>query len=167
MADIRSEAELRKALEGNLERAINNASVKVSKILLEQIKKDVYTEQNTWYERSGEFENAFTWKNIQRSATGIAKELFYNHYSMQWIPFDWRHGNPERSAVENLADILNLAFKDYQPGYTSGKKFGNRYFSHYRRPYWKNFIERLFEGGEIEKILTEELRSAGLNVTKI
>jgi len=129
--------------------------------LKEQIRQDVYTEKNSWYERTGEFEDAWLWSDVTKKVNALVVELSYDPKNMRYTPKDWIHGNPRESAVNNLADILNLAFNNYKAGYTSSLKFGDKHFSHFRRPYWNNFIERLFDKGELDRIITEEFSKHG------
>lgn len=158
---IRNEQDLRKIMQ----KAVNDVILVVSEKLLvklkEQIKQDVYTEPNTWYERTGEFENAFVWGSIRKGINSITREMSYDSSRVKHDG-KWVHGNPGRSSAENLADILNLAFNSYEPGYTSSLKFGDRYFSHYRRPYWENYIELLFDKNGLEKMFTEEFSKYGI-----
>ncbi len=193
------------------EEAIEAVSEKISTKLQDQIKSDVFTTPNEWYERTGEFEKSFKWGDIKTIITymkdyidipiyfqpyfpkpeetafslgrqlkiitvregvfkwgdikkivsSITKELSYDPSDMSWNPKKWQHGNPNQSAINELADILNLAFNNYTEGYTSDLMFGNRHFSHRRKPYWENFIKRLFDQGELEKMFTEELSKRG------
>lgn len=167
MTDIRNEAELRGILEKEIEGAIKNVSEKVLKELLATIRRDVFTEPNLWYERTGQFEKSWVWGQITKSVNSITRELYYDPSGVEYIAKKWQHGNPGQSAVDNLADILNLAFNNYRDGYTSGLKFGGKHFSHKRKPYWENLIKFLFDKGKLESFFVEEFKSRGMKVTKI
>lgn len=159
--EIRNDNDLKNLMEKLAGEAIEKATIRILNKLKEQIHKDVYTEPNLWYERTGEFESAWLWSDVKKSVNSIVAELSYNPKGMKYIGKDWIHGNPGRSAVENLADILNLAFNNYKNGYTSNLKFGGKHFSHFRRPYWNNFIEKMFTDGGLDKILSEEFKKVG------
>jgi hypothetical protein len=162
MTDIQNETQLQQELEKIIEKVFEIVSEKISQRLKAQIYKDVFTEKNTWYERTGDFERSWKWGSVKKSLLTITKELGYDPSDMNWNPKRWEHGNPGRSSVDNLADILNLAFNDYRAGYTSGLMFGNRHFSHFRRPYWENLIESLFDRGELERMFTQEFARYGI-----
>ena len=141
-------------------KAIERATDRILQKLKDQIKKDVYTEKNDWYIRTGEFESAWMWDKIKVTGKSIVTQMFYDsskvHHNGNWV-----HGNPRKSSVESLADILNLAYNNYSSGYTSSLMFGKRHFSHFRRPYWENFIEKMLDGRELDRILTEEFNAVG------
>jgi predicted Holliday junction resolvase-like endonuclease len=159
--EIKNEQDLKRVMEKLAGEAIKKATARILQKLKEQIQKDVYTEPNLWYERTGDFERAWLWSDVEKKVNSLVTELSYDPRNMRYIPKDWIHGNPGRSAVDNLADILNLAFNNYKDGYTSNLMFGNKHFSHFRRPYWENFIKNMFSNGELEKILSEEFGRVG------
>jgi len=160
--DIKNDTDLNILLADIVEKVILHISQDISDRLQAQIEKDVFTTPNEWYERTGEFEKAWKWTNVQKGITTITRELYYDTSEVRWNPDRWEHGNPGESAVDNLADILNLAFNNYAAGYTSDLMFGKRHFSHKRRPYWKNLISTLFDGGELDKMFEAELNKYGL-----
>ena len=162
--DITNDTQLRVVFEEKIRGAIENVSDKVLELLRRQIETDVFTTPNTWYERTGQFENAWKWGSIERVVNGLVREMSYDSKSVGYEDGTWTHGNPGQSASENLADILNLAWNGYRDGYTSSLMFGRRHFSHKRKPYWDNFIKKLFDRKELKKMFSEELRSQGLNI---
>lgn len=162
MTDITNEAELTKTLEQIIKLVIEHIAADISDRLQRQIETDIFTQDNQWYERTGEFENAWDWTPIRSSITEVTTELFYNSSKVHYHPKEWIHGNPGESAVENLADILNLAFNGYSSGYTSNLMFGERHFSHLRRPYWSNLMKTLFDKGDLDKMFDAELKKYGL-----
>jgi hypothetical protein len=78
----------------------------------------------------------------------------------------------------NFADIMNLAYNDYNPGYTSGLMVGSVYtdpygggeidtrhnMSDYRKPFWKNFKNKMTKGGKIRKYLRQEAKIKGITL---
>lgn len=161
MPDIRNPADVNKALMDIVEKVIAHIADDISRRLKEQIKRDVFTTPNEWYQRTGQFEEAWEWTKVKRSVRQIATELYYNPAGVEYDG-EWQHGNPGRSAADNLADILNLAFNNYQAGYTSSLMFGGRHFSHYRRPYWKNLIQELFDKGTLDVLFEAEFKKYGV-----
>lgn len=157
---IKNEAELNSLMEKLVGEALDKATVRILENLKLQIKKDVFTTKNDWYERTGQFEEAWEWTKIKSIGKTIVTEMFYNSSKVKHDG-KWVHGNPKQSSVENLADILNLAYNGYTSGYTSSLMFGQRMFSHFRRPYWKNFIEKMFNENELNRILAEEFKKVG------
>lgn len=145
-----------------MEEVITEVSDKILERLKEQIEEDVFTTPNEWYENTGEFEQAWQWGDVKANVLTISRELAYDPSSMQWNRHKWQHGNRVQSSVESLADILNLAYNNYTAGYTSSLMFGNRHFSHFRRPYFKNFITNMFDNGEIRDMLTNAFSKHGV-----
>lgn len=151
-------------MEKDIETAIGKTAKRILRILIDQIYKDTFTTPNTWYDRSNDFERAWTLEPIKNVAGRISTLLFFDRGMVKWDG-DWKHGNPKEPA-RFLEDILNLAWNDYSPGYTSSMKYrsGGGYFSHKRRPYWENFIKNIFDKGQLSKIMKEELLAVGLKV---
>ena len=168
--DIRNETELRGEFGKRIEEVLKAVSGKISEKLQRQIERDVYTTENTWYNRTGEFERAWKWKEIKKTISSMTRELYYDSDSVKWNG-KWVHGNPGREASSNLEDILNLAWGNYpSSGYTSSmlwRSGEDKHFSHKRRPYWDNFIKDLFDGGELERLFEEEFSNVGLMVQRV
>jgi hypothetical protein len=162
MPDIKNDQQLNKLMMDITEKVIAHIAEDLSKKLQEQIEKDVFTTPNDWYVRTGQFEKAWKWTDVKRLLKTMTTELYYDSSEVVHNPKRWEHGNPYESAVENLADILNLAYNGYKAGYTSSMKFGRRHFSHRRRPYWKNFIEKLLDKGELSKLFEAEFKQYGV-----
>jgi hypothetical protein len=67
--------------------------------------------------------------------------------------------------TDDLADILNLAYMEYKPGVTSGLLSKNgKFVSPYRKPFWTNFIRKMYKEGGARKIIKEEAKKQGLNL---
>lgn len=162
--DISDDIQLEVFFNAVFQEVVKKISVRITNKLREQIELDVFTETNIWYENTGEFEKAWNWGSIVSGINVITREFYYDPQGMRWDKEKWQHGNPKQSAVENLADILNLAYNGYKAGYTSGLKFGNKPFSHRRRPYWENFIKALFDDGELDEMFKEEFALVGITL---
>ena len=180
--NITNETELNKTLEQSLRKILEAVSEEVYKKLRERILKDVYTRTNDWYlggsgTPSYEFLDAWERSPIRASLGGMVTEIFYNSSNVKYDGELWKHGNPKQDASKNMAAILNLEYMsnssdDYNTtnsGWASGLMFGDRHFSHFRRPYWSLLMKELFKDGGLEKMIRAELKehfgSANIIVT--
>lgn len=163
---------IEKRMQDTVEEAIREVTKKVLDELRDTIIRDVYVRPypNKIYAwRTGqptfEFLNTWRWSQIEKTAKQITTTLFHDWESMSVDTENggYVHGSWEGDARENLADILNLAFNNYQPGYTSGLKWLS---AKERRPYWKNFVEKMFEGKQLEKWFNEAFAKRGITPLK-
>lgn len=175
---VKNETEIRKILETITTEVINEVSEKIytridkKSILQHFIKTEVYVSPpNQYYARgskkpTGEFLKAWSWTRTKVDMRSVVKELFYDPTFLSLDIDEWIHGSFDGDARENLADILNLAFNKYQPGYTSNLMWppigGKKHFSKFRQPYWKDFIEFLFDKGELEKMFKDAFAKRGV-----
>jgi hypothetical protein len=150
---IKNDAELLAVLGVAIEQVINNVSDRVIVLLQENIKRYVLTQESDWYERTGEFINAFRWDQLHASLNNFSRMLFYDPTTMHFDMDKFIHGSPwGGDATDNLADILNVE------GYTSSLQWK---LSH---PYWDITIRQLFDGGQLENIFREEFLRVGLHI---
>ena len=172
VAEIKNEKDFQSLLQKSMEAVLKGVSEKIYKLLLERIRTDVYTATNKWYHGGTasptyEFLHAWEWKPITKSLGKMATELFYNPNNVNYDGSTWKHGNPLEKAVDSLPAILNLEYMENSPdnydnpisGWTSGLMFGDRHFSHFRKPYWSLLLNELFSKKEIEKMIIDELKS--------
>lgn len=163
---IANEVQLRKEMNGVIERALERVTDRMIEKLRKRIDEDVYTNdgKNKWYvdgfgHPTYQFKWAWEWTTIKKSMKQITTELFYNDRKVSYIGESWVHGNPYQSAVETLPDILNMAFRNYQHGTTSEKKPWK-----YGKPYWDNFIKETIDSGWFDKTFKEEMKREGIVV---
>jgi len=135
-----------------------------------RIKEDVYTTPNTWYVADTgmptlQFYHGWGWSRLEKHLGEYVTKLFLDKSGMDFDEDDWVHGSPiSGSAIENIEDILNLAWMGYRDGYTSSlPAYGDysrniRRLSHFRKPYWNNFIDEYFESGKVDKQIETKLR---------
>lgn len=172
MTDFKNENELLKHMSLIISRAIGRIILRMAADLKKQILEDVYYEDyfpNQMYFDDGgrptgsrhptwEFLNSWDTSPVINRGNEIYAELFFNPKKLSLDTDKWKHGSPiSGDARDNLADILDLAFNNYQAGYTSGLMVGDRHMSKFRKPYWENFIKNMFDKGQIEEWFIEEL----------
>lgn len=149
--NIKSEEELRAVLNVVISDVINKVSDRIIELLKENIKRYAVNQPSDWYERTGEFENAFIWQDMKVELNGFSRKLIYDPSGMHFDPDTFTHGSPfGGDATATLMDILNVE------GFTSSL---NWKFSH---PYWSITISQLIDGRLIDNWFKEEFRSAGL-----
>lgn len=174
VAGIRNSQELQSILEKAAKEVIEEVSDEVLRMVRNQIMKDVYGKDgNDWYlggtkTPTFEFLNAWEKSSLKTSIKEITQEIFYNSSKVDYIGSLWKHGNPGRSAKDELAAILNLEYmgndpedpNSFIPGFTSGLMMGNRHFSskNKRDPYWQNLLKELFGRKKLEKMITKSLK---------
>lgn len=186
---LKNEYEIKLAILDGFGRVIEAVIERMMDELERQIMKDVYEhdyfpnldylggrtglDENTNEAMpSFEFLNAWTKNALKQSLTSVSGGFGYDPSKMSHS--GWQHGSVKtgQSVIENMADILNLAYMGYKEGYTSGLEVGSpaeegikgdtlRPLSKLRRPYWENFIAKMFDQGYIEKWIREEAKKQG------
>lgn len=138
--DITSYSQLEEQLNKICELVIDNVSGLILRDLRNFIQKYTYESHsaNRVYERSGEFENAWQWKEIQKVTKSLSKELFYNWQEMSVDRMTYKHIDylSERDNREYLASILNI----------NGLEEGNP-IAVFRWSFWNNFIVEMTLSG--------------------
>jgi hypothetical protein len=153
---------LKAALEKIATVVIKNVSKKILKLLQDNIKEYTYGAHapnkiylNGSKRPSGEFLNAFQWKEIEKNINGVCRELFYNWQSMTTDEGGYKHSSvSENWPIDTrmqLADYLNV------DGYDS-----SLWISVQRKPYWEITIKTLFEDGQLDRWFSEECKKQGL-----
>jgi hypothetical protein len=138
--------------------------------LKKQINKDVYTEPNVVYNRTGDFLKAWNYRVLKNKGNPKLKVYFVpsalNKKAHQSIV-------DESDPRVNLAEILNLAYMSENsdelnetPGWTSGLMTGDgvTHVSHFRRPYWTRFVNKMTRRDGIRKLIKEKAKNAGINL---
>jgi hypothetical protein len=160
---IQNSKDLRLALIAIANSVIVEVTNEIMKMLQNRIIEDVYEydpmPRRWYYNKTGrptyEFLRAFQWHDIKSTLTEITKELYYNWPSMNYDPKTYLHGSKTFGDLRHkLADILNVNGLDSFYNFTARE----------RRPYWDNFIDQLFsggEGGEINSFFEKALRKYG------
>lgn len=159
MPTIKDEGELKRILEKEAESAIEDASKEVLQILKKDyILKYAYTKSPKVYRRTMEFLDSFDWGEIKSSINTLTREMSYRSENLpSYDPEKFVHGsfigNPN-DARENLADILN------KTGFSSSLWISVER----KRAYWDEFINEMFSGGRLEKILRKHFLNHGFSV---
>jgi hypothetical protein len=147
------------------EKIISRVSKKVLKQLQDNIIEHVYKSHpgnKVYFDGSRkptmEFFNAWKWAELEKTVTGVCRELFYS-----WQDMGVNEGGYKHSSVSanwpidtrmQLADYLNV------DGYDS-----SLWISVKREPYFNITIKELFEDGLLDKWFDQEAKKIGF--TKI
>ncbi len=149
---IKNQDELNKFLGEMITKVINNVSMQVLELLKYNINKYAVNQPSDWYQRTGQFEQAFMLEALQQSVLKFSRRLKYDSSDMEFDPDSFTHGSPfGGDATETLVEILN------KEGFTSSL---NWKFSH---PYWDITIKEL-EDGKLEEMYREEFKKIGLTI---
>lgn len=159
--DIFTYEQLRIEAQNALKEAISRTSERVSKILADQIDRDVYKSHgaNSWYHDftsvpTYEFrDKAWEWSPAVMGAIGdVVSELAYKPNNIEFDEGTWKHGSPIKGwgdAREYLANILNQEGKKSSLSMTVDRPSDARF--------WDNFLKQMFDNKVIEKILKQEI----------
>jgi len=183
---IRNKQELIALLNVEMEKTLNKVVEAMEGELKNQIEKDTYQADyfpNIQYygktsmddDGSGQldayptFEFLDAWKKnagVDPTSGRPSVSIEFDPNKLSAMPHRALKGGHD--VRKNLADILNLAYEGYEPGYTSGLMVGRpegtiasddpgtmRNVSKFRRPFWTNFIKRMTTGGIIRKLIKE------------
>ena len=122
----------------------------------EYLEKEVYGShgENKQYIRTNQFFEAWEFSEIKKQLNSLSTELWYNPSNMSFNPDTYTHGSKYSSPPDvrdNLMRILDKA------GYSSSLWLS------VSRPvaYWQSFIQDMFSGGQLEKIVTKHFRAKG------
>jgi hypothetical protein len=115
-----------------------------------------------YHDKTGEptydFYKAWNWTQLRKQLNSIVTELWYDSSGVNYNRDTFRHGS-KYSRPNDISDNL--------PAILEGKQSSLWMSVSRKGKFWELFISEMFDGGTLEKILISELRSAGLNVTKI
>lgn len=176
MKSIKNEYQLKVVLLSKMDDVIDRVVDKMLKALKDQIISDTYRNEyfpNVFYHDgtghpTGEFLESWDTRDIRKTMKSVTGEIFFNPSKLSIDKSSWLHGSLVRGGTDarkNLADILNLAYMGYTDGWTSGLMAGNgRHFSKLRKPYWDNFMRKMFDEGQIDKWMRQEMKAIGLDV---
>lgn len=156
MPNIQNESQLLKAMEEAAQKTLTGISSEVLKIFQEEyLKKIAYTKNPTIYQRTNQFFEAWDFTEVKKALNILSTELWYNSDKLRdFDPETFVHGSKYSSPPDvrdNLQDILNKA------GYSS-----SLWLSVKRAvPYWDTFIIDMFNGGQLEKIISKHFNANG------
>jgi hypothetical protein len=143
-------------------RAIEDATKEILKEFRENyIRKFVYEghKSNVRYHNDTkkptyQFLNAWKWTEIKRATNSLVTELFYNPDMLGFDSSTFLHGSiysRPNDVRETLMDILNK----------SGRSSSLWLSVSRNTPYWDRFLEDMFNGGKLERILTKHFKNLG------
>jgi hypothetical protein len=156
MATIRNDATLRAEMEKAAREALEGATKEILEVFKkEYVLKYAYISNPKKYERTMEFLNSWEWEDIKKAFKSLSTVMFYNPDLMHTFdPDRFIHGSKYSSPPDvrdNLMDILN------KKGFSS-----SLWLSVYRdTPYWDKFIQDMFKGGLLDRILTKHFSKVG------
>lgn len=186
----RNKQELIAQINQSLEGIFNGVGEKALEELRNQIEKDVYggipTYNQQYYggkygdDMAGFHEPTYEFLDAWNFRT--AKNMGNPKITLYFVPSSLDK-KAHKSLVDgsdprkNLADILNNAYSGYGDGYTSSLAVGGgidgmtgaeippTMVSKFRKPYWTRFLKRLTKDGLMRKLIKEEAKKIGLDLT--
>lgn len=158
--EIKNESDLTRILEKLAGEAIEKASKKViDKFKKDYVLKYVYDTNPKAYERTWDFLNAWDWTPLKKEIKRISKEMWFNPGKITHTNIDdgfYQHGSKYSKPEIVIASIMEILDKK---GRTSSLWLSNN--TNRKEAYWQKFIEDMFDGGELSKIIEEEFRLVG------
>lgn len=158
---IKNEQELKKLMESLAGEAIEKATDRIlTEFQRDYIAEYVYINNPKMYERTFDFVRAWDWTPIRKEMNKISTTMWYNAGKMDYNIDKFQHGSiysrPE-VVIASLMEILDKKGRSSSLWLSNGV---NR-----KEAYFQKFIKDFFEGGKLNKILSEEFKKVGF--TKI
>lgn len=165
MADILSEAELRKVLEEKLREAFKLITQEVYQIFMDKyVIKYVYGGHgaNVAYydftrEPTGQFANAWEWSEFRKVSDRFFQELWYNYETMDVDEDTYLHGSNYWSQTDMRKELPRIFDELIFPNFSLTVER--------KDPFWTTFIEDMFNSGKLKKIMNKHFLSIGCYVT--
>lgn len=152
--EIKNESDLTRILEKLAGEALNDASDEVLEVFKNNyIMGYAYIDNPREYERTFEFKESWEFKDLKKEANSLLKELWYNPNNMKTFnPDKFIHG----SRYSKPNDI-----RDNLPSILEGKRSSLWLSVDRKGKFWEEFIKKMFDSGELEKILTKHFSKRG------
>lgn len=158
--EIRNEQDLKSLME----KLAGEALEKAANDVIEKFKKDyilkyVYDTDPESYRRTWDFLNAWDWTDLKRDLKTISKEMWFNPGKITHINIDdgfYQHGSIYSRPPIVSASIMEILNKKGRPSSLWLSNNTNR-----KEAYWDKFIEDMFKGGELDRILTKRFSEKG------
>ena len=155
--EIKNEQGLKKVMEKLVDEALEDASDEVIEIFKKDyILKYVYIDNPKMYQRTNDFLNAWNWTPIKKEINKISKEMWYNPGMMSSNIDLYQHGSVYSRPPVVIASLMEILDK---AGRSSSLWLSNGVDR--KEPYWKKFIEDMFKGGMLDKILAKHFSKRG------
>jgi len=168
---VKSIKDLEAYISKEMTPVMDKVGEKMVEILQEQIQKDVYTQENNVYERTFDFLDAWHYRVLKNKGNPKIRLYFVPSALGEDAHRSLVDGSDPR---KNLANILNLAYMNPDsdeefnttPGWTSSLMAGGdiRHVSHFRRPYWTRFLNKMTRRQGIRNLIKEEAKKKGINL---
>jgi hypothetical protein len=150
----------------------------VSKELLDKFKKDyvqkyVYDShgENSVYENphGNEFMEAWMWDDLQKSATGVSKKMFYNWTTMGLNAYAFGYGNPDAVNTgihASNVDGWDMDERKYLMETLDKSGPSSKLWVSVKRPggYWQTFINDYISGGKLRNMVAKYAKMRGLEI---
>lgn len=152
---IKNQNELNAFLKAKLLIVIDSVAKILTDKLIELIDEEVYSYNNTFYERTYQFKDSWEYTKPIIRGNIIESQIFQNYAIMTYVPEKWQHGSSYSGQLnENgLSEIINDG------------KIGNmaNFPQIGSRPFWDKFEE--YVNANIGRIFIEECNKNGLVTT--
>ena len=160
MPTITNDSQLLKAMEDAARNALDGITNEVLGLFQEQyVRKYVYDShgENAMYHAgtksaTGEFLESWQWSALTKTVNTLATELWYNPGKLHFDMDTFLHGSKYSSPPDSRASL---------PYILEGKQ--SSLWISVNRPvkFFEQFISDLFDGGNLEKIVTRHFQAQG------
>lgn len=152
---IKNQTELDNYLKSKMSVVIESVAQILTDKLLEFIDDEVYSYNNTFYERTYQFRNSWEYTKPIVRGNIIESQIFQNYAIMTYVPEKWQHGSNYSGQLDENG--LNEIINDGKIGAMANfPQIGSR-------PFWDKFKEYVYQN--INRIFTEECNKNGLITT--
>jgi len=151
---LTNQVQLELEIEKKFAKALETIADDVLKIFkADYIDKFAYIKNPKMYERTGEFREAWLFSPLKKQLMTLSKELYYDPSKLKTFkPETYIHG----SLFSNPNDI-----RETLPSILEGKQ-SSAFLSVSRTiKFWDWFVGAMIHGGQLEKIITKHMSSAG------
>jgi len=141
-------------LEEQLGEALDAAADEILELFLTKyVDKFAYIKNPKVYDRTFEFRRSWEFSELEKTARGLSRELYFNEMKMQSFDTDSFHHGSKYSLPQYVGDIL--------PSVLEGKK-SKLWLSVTRKvKFWDRFVEDMFAKGKLDKIMNKHLVKKG------
>lgn len=155
---IKNKAELDIFLKTKMQVIIENVAIRLTNELINIIDEEVYSYNNTFYERTFQFKNSWEYSKPMIVGNIIQSQIFQNYTTMVYDSEKWQHGSKYEKWGQLDVGGLNEIINNGDIGKIANfPQLG-------ARPFWDKFQE--YVNQNITKIFIEECNKNGLVVSK-
>lgn len=152
---IKNQSELNRILKNKLSVVIESVAQQLIDELMKIIDEEVYSYNNTFYDRTYQFKNSWEYSKPIIRENIIESQIFQNYTIMTYVPEKWQHGSVYSDKLDQNG--LNEIINDGKIGNIANfPQIGSR-------PFWNKFQE--YVNKNLKTIFINECNKNGLVTT--